>query len=83
MSQVCSRWREIVLSQPKLWASVIVDFNSFGRRFRIETQLQRSGSPPLKIAFKGSGYALKHLINMLDILAKQCKRWETLSIYGP
>ncbi|KAJ7117452.1 hypothetical protein C8R44DRAFT_790751 [Mycena epipterygia] len=89
---VCSRWRTIVLSQPSLWSSIVLDFTELEDARTIdETQatldahLERSGNSPLNVTFIFSEDAMgaEYALWMLDTLADHCERWETLTISGP
>ncbi|KAK7044514.1 F-box domain-containing protein [Favolaschia claudopus] len=54
VSQVCYRWREIVLAQRGLWTFIDVRSHrrkKFTNTFRLKTQLRRSGDLPLDIQF--------------------------------
>ncbi|KAJ6582037.1 hypothetical protein B0H19DRAFT_1117351 [Mycena capillaripes] len=96
ISQVCVRWRTIVISQPFFWASVNLTLHqNFADSFRLETQLHRSGELPLNIEFSTHDTCL-HCdftepqcifsstdFRIIQILCKHASRWETLTISGP
>jgi len=90
VSQVCRRWRAIVLSQPSFWASIDLDFGRIvdGKTkttFRLEAQLKRSGNLPLYIDF-GCRFkydSTEQESGLLDVLAQNSARWENIRIYGP
>ncbi|KAJ7763666.1 hypothetical protein DFH07DRAFT_1059309 [Mycena maculata] len=83
ISHVCARWRTITLSQPALWAVVNIDLSGMGdrSRFRLGTQLRRSGKSPLNITFScippGEPCEEADLLNML---VDHCLRWNTFAL---
>ncbi|KAJ6592318.1 hypothetical protein DFH09DRAFT_1273393 [Mycena vulgaris] len=84
LSQVCARWRTIMLPQPALWAVIKLDLYqlSDGCIFRLENQLQRSGQLPLKIDFTCSHWDEPCLeeTQLLNMLVEHCLRWETFTL---
>ncbi|KAJ7464475.1 hypothetical protein FB451DRAFT_1263612 [Mycena latifolia] len=90
IAAVCSRWRTIVLSQPTLWSTVVLDFTDDPRPVietaeTLEAHLERSGGSPLDITFItwDEQHCAEHELEVLDILAYHCERWETVTLSGP
>ncbi|KAJ7918606.1 hypothetical protein B0H13DRAFT_1992179 [Mycena leptocephala] len=91
ISQVCHRWRAIVTSQPSFWAFIDLDFERLGSdrisrtKFRLETQLKRSGNLSLHIMFtcRFPTLCTEQESGLLNILANHCARWEKVQISGP
>ncbi|KAJ7210449.1 hypothetical protein GGX14DRAFT_565663 [Mycena pura] len=86
LSQVCQRWRTILLSQPIIWAKVYLDFSlrPDETRFRLRTQLERSGGLPLDVEFLCDDYRnfTRPERRLCHILMWECQRWERISLYG-
>ncbi|KAJ6592315.1 hypothetical protein DFH09DRAFT_1025215 [Mycena vulgaris] len=90
ISAVCSRWRTIVLSQPALWSTIVLDFTDDPRpvietEVALKAHLRHSSESPLDITFitSSTSDSREGEIEMLRILAWHCARWETLTISGP
>ncbi|KAJ7464485.1 hypothetical protein FB451DRAFT_439970 [Mycena latifolia] len=88
VSAVCARWRAIVLCQPSFWNSIHIGpappkIPASG--FRLQTQLPRSEELPLHVIFfcEDAENFTEREMELIDILAQYCARWETASIYGP
>ncbi|KAF8217048.1 hypothetical protein K438DRAFT_409623 [Mycena galopus ATCC 62051] len=92
-SAVCSRWRNIALSQPCLWTTVFLDFTDEDWRSatfeaikpRLEAYLERSQQLPLNITFRAfwhEAHCRKRELRVLDLLALHCDRWETINFTG-
>ncbi|KAJ7763662.1 hypothetical protein DFH07DRAFT_396972 [Mycena maculata] len=86
LGQVCRRWRTILLSQPIFWAKVDLDFalRADETKFRLQTQLQRSGALPLDIDLlcDDDKSFTAHEQRLTRILAASSRRWERVSLYG-
>ncbi|KAF7356223.1 hypothetical protein MVEN_00953700 [Mycena venus] len=89
-SQVCHRWRAIILSQPSFWASIDLDFRRMRgshtkTTFGLETQLKRSGNIPLDIDFgcRWERESSEQELDLLKVLVQHCARWEKIRIQGP
>jgi hypothetical protein len=97
--QICSRWREIALSTPRLWNSISVyigrndvcddnlDCRPFGKKQLIKVWLSRSGNLPLNIKIL---YAINHyddlppdLDDFVDIFIPFSSRWFNLHLDLP
>ncbi|KAJ7763663.1 hypothetical protein DFH07DRAFT_812695 [Mycena maculata] len=90
ISQVCRRWRAIVVSQPSFWASIFLDFQFEDTysitRSRLEGQLQRTGNLPLNVVFAcRNGYFeyTERELDLLGLVASQSVRWESIRIAAP
>ncbi|KAJ7704589.1 hypothetical protein B0H17DRAFT_13769 [Mycena rosella] len=99
LGQICRKWRDITLSNPKLWRAVRLTLNK-KRRFKqqlrlLDTFLDRSGSCRLSIGLRSnfSDYDPPTWeLPFLRTIARHCVRWEhlklqmssnSLSIEGP
>ncbi|KAJ6592320.1 hypothetical protein DFH09DRAFT_1273394 [Mycena vulgaris] len=85
VSHVSRRWRAISVSQPALWAAVVLDLgrDRTATPFRLATHLQRSGNLPLVISLVARKEEYKERdAGLLDVIASYCARWETLQILG-
>ncbi|KAK7012818.1 F-box domain-containing protein [Favolaschia claudopus] len=84
LTHVCGLWRVVSLSMPSLWSQIAIDYhysdssNYYSLRVA-ETQLRRASL--LKIHFYSSEIMDAGLqLEMFNLLASQCSRWEELSI---
>ncbi|KAJ7498133.1 hypothetical protein B0H11DRAFT_1801159 [Mycena galericulata] len=79
LTQVCSRWRAVSISEPSLWSRIHIDFfkNIEYPLTMIETQIQRART--LKIHFYGSmDRDSRPQIRMFKFLSEHSGRWEEL-----
>ncbi|EEB93091.1 hypothetical protein MPER_08302 [Moniliophthora perniciosa FA553] len=96
LSHVCSQWRAIVLSDPRLWSRIILHFErrfnpAIARRITNLTRLflDRSGSKPLDISVHTptSEYELQpqyiHHRHVLNVLVKRAHRWRSAKFRIP
>lgn len=89
LGRVCSQWRQVAYSTPKLWASIhivatVPDRLGMARRHFISAWLSRSGTLPLSISMfvyeSGPPLLLKAPIakSYLDLLALYAHRWQSI-----
>ncbi|KAK0435608.1 hypothetical protein EV421DRAFT_2039044 [Armillaria borealis] len=84
LSKVCSKWRAISLSFPRLWSNIHLHVRDKKPRKSIRTlnlQLHRSGTHALKVAFTVS--PMKDLPPITEVLISSCLRWKTLFLSIP
>ncbi|KAF7330743.1 F-box domain-containing protein [Mycena venus] len=82
VSAVCARWRATTLSQPVFWT--FVDLNGpFTNRYRLETQLERSGDLPLNVKYSSSKSSTYKDMNLAKIICPHARRWEVITMFGP
>ncbi|KAL0569955.1 hypothetical protein V5O48_012004 [Marasmius crinis-equi] len=69
VSQVCSRWRKIMIGLPKLWSVIAIDFYKLQRDVKpiMQLCLDRSGNHPLKVAFTTCEDESEKLIRFADL----------------
>ncbi|KAJ7269736.1 hypothetical protein C8J57DRAFT_1322967, partial [Mycena rebaudengoi] len=87
LSQVCGRWREILITQPCFWVDITIDLrhtypsNSIDAdsEFRLRTRLQRSQQLPLN---EQDEHQRERTFKLMQILLEYCTRWEAFTIEG-
>ncbi|KAK0205590.1 hypothetical protein DFS33DRAFT_1329507 [Desarmillaria ectypa] len=81
LSQVCGRWRDIVLSFPQLWSRVHIAERrsrfSPGPLAQLQTALARARSYPLWIEYFEAADPGAH---MWSVILAHCTHWKTISI---
>lgn len=91
LAQVCSHWRSIALSLPRLWSCISVESNSIAitdgphweRVHRlVEMQLSRTRRAPLSITFIVK-ITDASVMRLLDLLAVHSEQWAHLHIMAP
>ncbi|PBK91099.1 hypothetical protein ARMGADRAFT_1166656 [Armillaria gallica] len=85
LSKVCSKWRAISLSFPRLWSNIHLYVRDKKPPQSIRTlnlQLHRSGTHPLKVAFAVS-LSVKDLPPITEVLISSCLRWKTVLLSIP
>ncbi|KAF7356231.1 F-box domain-containing protein [Mycena venus] len=93
LGAVCSRWRNVILSQPCFWADIGLDFSDCppespslaGIIPMVEAHLARSQKFPLNITFRTfyDHECTERDQHLLNLLAQHCDRWETITLSGP
>ena len=85
LSNICKRWREIALSTPFLWSTLIFDSNKASPVALARTWLARSATVPLYIKISqpfvdtcGQDWT----INVLNLLVAETERWEHIDIWA-
>ncbi|KAF9063707.1 hypothetical protein BDP27DRAFT_1334733, partial [Rhodocollybia butyracea] len=86
LSSVCSRWRQLALSSPSLWASLTVDIQDidvliYELSFIVTQYVERSGECPLKLSLNFR-YHLgpdeePSSLAFFRLLLRHAHRWET------
>ncbi|KAK1221635.1 hypothetical protein PQX77_015550 [Marasmius sp. AFHP31] len=92
VSMVCGRWRDIVFSTPRLWASIEIDFGGWTTNFHVLKQLlqlfmerSKASSLRLSLALPGDGYSggragREEVSSILRVIVGQCERWEDVTL---
>ncbi|KAF9008521.1 hypothetical protein BDZ89DRAFT_1144145 [Hymenopellis radicata] len=88
LARVCSRWRQVVLSDPSLWTHISIDVKDCGRLANSVNLLKRaislSGTLPLclRLEMCESMWTLSDTcVSWLDELTAVSGRWQYLSIH--
>ncbi|KAJ7615206.1 hypothetical protein DFH06DRAFT_1239833 [Mycena polygramma] len=80
LSQVSSRWHDIIMQTPWLWATIVcpqLDSRAKRATALLSRSLDRSGSCRLAVGCVGS----RMDGGALELLAQHCARWQTADIY--
>ncbi|KAG7091894.1 hypothetical protein E1B28_008295 [Marasmius oreades] len=92
LSMVCAQWREIVVSTPRLWSSLCIDFQHWdvvADRVALERMtrlfLKRSKKSPLKLVLQlpESKNRDFHTASTLDALVDTANRWRDVTLFSP
>ncbi|KAJ7145112.1 hypothetical protein C8R43DRAFT_550704 [Mycena crocata] len=79
VSAICSRWREVVLSTPRLWCDIYLreeEIRLPSLHSLLSLQLERSAQVPLSIVFS----YLHDDISILELLLTASDRWQSLDL---
>ncbi|KAJ7622061.1 hypothetical protein FB45DRAFT_798197 [Roridomyces roridus] len=92
VSQICSAWRNIALSTPRLWAAIYIVVPGEAKLGQLTEQvglwLTRSGAVPLSISLRLSGTAFSldgpcNILSLLQLLVGESRRWCHVDITLP
>lgn len=88
LARVCRRWRERILSTPRLWTRIDIQLYGpsmmvFGRAqaMQLKTILEKSKSLPLSICFYASDGMF--FSAFLDLLMAESERWKSVNLTLP
>ncbi|KAJ6573417.1 hypothetical protein DFH09DRAFT_981714 [Mycena vulgaris] len=85
LGQICSRWRQIALTTPRLWCDIVISLDDRpvpkGLIKRVELLLQRSRKHSLTVYVDCEAYLDSH--PALDLLMSQSHRWADVELYIP
>ncbi|KAJ7068708.1 hypothetical protein C8F01DRAFT_1119058 [Mycena amicta] len=82
LMRICRRWRQIVLSLPKLWTSFRININQRLWQDELTACLQRSASLPLDVVlFSEHGHYINH--EQLLMFPQYCNRIQHLKVDMP
>ncbi|KAF9045633.1 hypothetical protein BDP27DRAFT_728135 [Rhodocollybia butyracea] len=91
-SNVCSRWRNLALSSPSLWANLAIRIYTVGAeskeagklRFidKVTRFLERSGEWPLRLSLYLDNLPERAPVPLLNLLAQHARRWKTFEYQG-
>ncbi|KAJ8095190.1 hypothetical protein PM082_010412 [Marasmius tenuissimus] len=92
LSSVCGRWREIVLSTPSLWTTLVVDFRQWERRYpsltsMVNSFMERSAGRALQVDLTFSANDVEQedkadFSSAISILAQTSSRWKIASLFN-
>ncbi|KAH8833358.1 hypothetical protein DL96DRAFT_722292 [Flagelloscypha sp. PMI_526] len=78
LTYVCSRWRAILLSRPKLWSSlVVISPQNRGISNLIRAWLSRSGDEPLHLALSASRSS-PVVLDIVSQMVAHADRWKSI-----
>ncbi|KAL0065736.1 hypothetical protein AAF712_007219 [Marasmius tenuissimus] len=92
LSMVCGRWRDIIFSTSRLWASIEIDFDEWTTDLYVLKQLselfiERSKASPLRLSlvlpgddYSGSPAAKEEILSILRAVFGQCERWKDVAL---
>lgn len=92
ISHVCSRWRQVTLSNGALWARIVLTFPMSGQKLSCaDTWLSRSGTSPLDILLDvrdpewgwkeyDHKFRLEHMESIMQLLITHIKRWRMVEM---
>ena len=86
VSQLCSRWRKIALSTPRLWTSFALTIQPKYLKDDVllaKTWLGRSGTCPLSIALGSRGNYSRSMQSLTDVFLLHCERWYDIQLSLP
>jgi hypothetical protein len=88
LGHVCSRWRSITLSTPRLWASFTLTIQPKYLKLDVplaKTWFGRSGTCPLFIKLGSAGnYNYQDSMRpLMEVFLSHCKRWHTVHLDLP
>ncbi|KAJ7201956.1 hypothetical protein B0H12DRAFT_1233624 [Mycena haematopus] len=88
LGQVCTRWHNLVMGTPVLWAKIQMDFLNFYLDFPDEmmqlasSALKRSVLTPLDICIRGRDFDQTSGVPVLEFLARNSHRWKEARIWA-
>ncbi|KAK1231512.1 hypothetical protein PQX77_005378 [Marasmius sp. AFHP31] len=81
LSSVCSRWREVTVNSPELWASIGFSVNEERAYKPVSLSLSRSRNYPLSVHISGTGEKGPESFQvLLDLLYQHCDRLRHLDL---
>ncbi|KAL0572644.1 hypothetical protein V5O48_009318 [Marasmius crinis-equi] len=82
LSHVCSRWRDIVLSCPKLWSAIRIQFRNIPDHAHdvLRTFMQNSKGYPLEICIRAAPSIINPHTKLWEDLADQFWRYSEFSL---
>ncbi|KAL0578165.1 hypothetical protein V5O48_003831 [Marasmius crinis-equi] len=90
LSRVCGRWRDILLSTPRLWTSLSIYFHGWGKNQQRSTGLtrlfmERSEKLGLRVAmdFSNADERIEDVLPALTSLTQNSFRWNHLKLIIP
>ena len=80
-SHVCSHWRSVALSIPRLWSKIVLYVSDRVVELRtalVIAWLSRSGGSPLSISLNG-----RNVRPILGVILLHCDRWQHIDLFIP
>ncbi|KAK1231506.1 hypothetical protein PQX77_005371 [Marasmius sp. AFHP31] len=80
LSSVCSRWRDVALHSPELWADICVSLD-YEKAFKpAQLSLARSHTHPLALKLEGGQEIPPESDELLSLLYRHCDRWREVDL---
>jgi len=86
LGQVCSRWRSISLSTPRLWTSFTLTIRPKYLKSDVilaKTWLRRAGACPLSIRLESSGRYQNAMRPLMQVFVLHSERWQNVYLSLP
>ncbi|KIM83550.1 hypothetical protein PILCRDRAFT_428344 [Piloderma croceum F 1598] len=86
LGSVCSRWRRVSLSTPKLWASFRLTIRPKYQKNDVvlaNTWLARAGTCPLYISLGSVGSYQNSMRPLMEVFARHCEHWYDVHLSLP
>ncbi|KAJ6588707.1 hypothetical protein B0H19DRAFT_1057845 [Mycena capillaripes] len=91
LAQICTHWREIVISAPKLWAAcrlvIMLDrYRGWSATFLdgLKTQLDRSAPLPISVSLAFGSYGTRdYAADVIRAMVVSASRWKELKLDSP
>ncbi|KAJ8083148.1 hypothetical protein PM082_009017 [Marasmius tenuissimus] len=92
ISMVCSHWRDISFSTPRMWSHMTINFGLWKEKHRVLHEItdwcmNRSWPSPLRLSLTlpgdefDEGFPRRHgVLAALKLLVENCERWEHISL---
>ncbi|KAK1221098.1 hypothetical protein PQX77_016145 [Marasmius sp. AFHP31] len=92
LSSVCGRWRELALSTPSLWTTLVIDFRQWERQYpsltsMVDSFMERSAGRTLQVdlTFSANDADQEDKVDFsstMSILAQNSSRWKIASLFN-
>ncbi|KIM35261.1 hypothetical protein M413DRAFT_32615 [Hebeloma cylindrosporum] len=83
LGQICSRWRAVAISLPKMWSNILIYNPKPSQVYLTEVWLKRSGNKPLSLEIDynyDTGYDLRSAAQILRSFMAHLGRWKKFQL---